>query len=193
MIEPEKLRRFTLLRSMSDADLRALASVMQRKTVAPNTLLFRKGEPGDTMMLISEGIIRIFLHDERGNEITLRTLKPGQIIGELAVLDHKSRLASATSQTSLELFVLKRDDFIQLLRDRPPVGLELMRSFAERVRYATQYLERLHDAVELLANNEYDEAIREMALSSQEDEMREVITTFLGTVHQLRERQTEAK
>lgn len=193
MIKPELLRQFVLLRSMSDADLQALAAVMRRKSYAAKTMLFRKGEPGDTMMLIVEGVVRIFLHDERGNEITLRTLKAGQILGELALLDRKSRLASAVAEGQLDLLILQRDDFLRLLRERPPVGLELMRSFAERVRYATHYLERLHDAVELLANNEYDEAIREMASSSNEDEMHELITAFLTMVHQIRARSGDAK
>jgi CRP-like cAMP-binding protein len=193
MIKPEELRRFALFQNMSDADLQALSQPIQRKSYAANTLLFRKGEPGDTMMMILQGDVRIFLYDEHGNEITLRTLKAGQILGELAVLDRKSRLASATALTPLELLVLQRDDFLRLLRERPPVGIELMRNFAERVRYATHYLERLHDAVELLANNDYDQAIREMSLSSNEDEMRELITAFLAMVHQVRTRENEGK
>ena len=80
---------------------------------------------------------------------------------------------------------MQRADFLRLLHERPLVGIELMRGFAERIRYATSYLERLYDALELLSNSEYDQAIREMALSSDEDEMRELITTFLTLVHRV--------
>jgi hypothetical protein len=66
-----------------------------------------------------------------------------------------------------------------------------MRGFAERIRYATTYLERLYDALELLSNSEYDQAIREMALTSDEDEMQELITTFLTMVHRVQARATK--
>ncbi len=138
------------------------------------------------MMLITAGQVRIFMNDDQGNEITFRTLGAGQILGEFSLLDRKNRSASAATIAPLEVLILQRADFLRLLQERPLVGIELMRGFAERIRYATSYLERLYDALELLSNREYDQAIREMALSSDEDEMRELITTFLTLVHRVR-------
>ncbi len=54
-----------------------------------------------------------------------------------------------------------------------------MRGLAERIRYATSYLEQLYDVLELLANREYDAAIRELAISASEDEMQQLIAAFL--------------
>lgn len=186
MISAEQLRIFRLFRGMDEPQLQALASVMRRRTFPPETVLFRKGDPGGTMFLIVSGEVRIFLHDEQGNDITLRSLGAGQILGEYSTLDHKPRSASVSSLTLLETFVLERADFLDLLRERPLVGIELMRGFAERIRYATSYLERLYDAVELLSNNDYDQALREIALSADEDEMQEVITAFLALVRRAR-------
>jgi CRP-like cAMP-binding protein len=187
MITADELRRFTMFKHMDTIDLQALAQVMRRTPIAKNTVLFRKGEAGESMMLIMAGQVRIFMNDDQGNEITFRTLGAGQILGEFSLLDRKNRSASAATTAPLDMLILQRADFLRLLHERPLVGIELMRSFAERIRYATSYLERLYDALELLSNSEYDEAIREMALSSDEDEMRELITTFLTLAHRVQE------
>jgi len=193
MVELDDLRRFSLLRMISPTDLDALRAVMRRRTFAPNTILFQKGDPGDSLLLILSGQIRIFMCDQQGNEITFRTLSAGQTVGEFTLLDRKPRSASAAALTPLTTLVLQRDDFLRLLQERPLVGIELMRSLAERIRYTTSYLERLYDALELLSNSEYDEAIREMALSSDEDEIQTLITTFLEMVRQVQERDIRAE
>ena len=189
MIATDELRRFTLFKHTDSLDLQALARVMRRKSYPPHTVLFRKGEPGEAMMLITAGQVRIFMNDDQGNEITFRTLGAGQILGEFSLLDRKNRSASAATIEPLDVLILQRADFLRLLRERPLVGIELMRGFAERIRYATSYLERLYDALELLSNSEYDQAVREMALSSDEDEMRELITTFLTLAHRIQARE----
>lgn len=186
MIAPDELRQFPLFRTIDAAALTALAGAMQRRTFPAKTVLFRQGDPGEAMLLITAGQVRIFLHDEQGNEITLRMVGAGQIVGEFSLLDHKPRSASASALAALDVLVLQRADFLRLLNERPLVGVELMRSLAERIRYSTSYLERLYDATELLSRSEYDEAIREMALASDEDEMRELITTFLTLVGRVR-------
>ncbi len=189
MSASEDLRRFPLLKHVDDAGIVALSKALRRRAFPRNTLLFRKGDPGQAMMLIVAGQVRIFLNDEQGNEITFRTIGAGQILGEYSMLDGQPRSASASAITTLDTLILLREDFLHLLRERPLVGVELMHSLAERVRYATSYLERLHEALELLSNSEYEQAIREMALAADADEMRELITTFVTLVHQMQTRQ----
>lgn len=187
MISTEQLRLFRLFRGMDEPQLQALVGVMRRRSFPANTVLFRKGDPGGIMYLIISGEVRIYLHDEQGNDITLRSLGAGQILGEFSTLDRKPRSASVSALTTIETFALERADFLDLIRDRPLVGIELMRGFAERIRYATSYLERLYDAVELLSNNDYDQALREIALSADEDEMQDVIATFLMLVRRVQD------
>jgi CRP-like cAMP-binding protein len=193
MIACIELRRFALFKNLKDTDLEAFAAAMRRRTFARDVVLFEKGDPGEAMMLICSGKIRIFMRDDQGNQITFRTLEAGQIVGEFSLIDRKPRSASAAALTPVEVLVLRHNDFSRLLRDRPLVGLELMRNLAERIRYTTLYLERLYDAVELLSNNEYDEALREMMLTADEDEAQPLITAFLAMVHSLQQRQTKRK
>src|SRR5579871_2941460 len=95
----DELRRFALFKTISTADLEALAHLMKRRQIARNSLIFRRGDPGEWMMLICAGEARIFLDDEQGNEITFRTIGTGQLLGEFSLLDRKNRSASAAANT----------------------------------------------------------------------------------------------
>ena len=175
----DELRGFALFERLAAPELDALAALLRRRTFPADTLLFNKGDPGATMLLICSGEVRIFMRDDNGNEITFRKLGAGEIIGEFALLDGQPRSASAIVTAPLETLVLQRDDFLRLIQQRPLVGVELMRGLAERIRYATSYLERLYDVLELLANREYDVAIRELAINADEDEMQQLIAAFV--------------
>ncbi len=115
----DELRRFALFERLAEPELDALAALMHRRAFPSNTLLFRKGDPGETMLLICGGEVRIFMHDESGNEITFRRLGVGQILGEFALLDQKPRSASAVVTTPLETLVLQRADFLRLISAAP--------------------------------------------------------------------------
>jgi c-di-GMP-related signal transduction protein len=69
----------------------------------------------------------------------------------------------------------------------------MMRSLAERVRYTTSYLEKLFSAINLLLNNEYEQAIQEMSISTDQDEIQNLIHAFVQMVTNLREREEALK
>ncbi len=175
----DELRRFALFEQLGALELQALSAVLIRRTLPVGALLFQKDDPGDTLLLIRVGQVRIFMRDADGNEITFRSYSAGQMIGEFSLLDRRPRSASAIVTAPLQLFVLPREAFLGLLQQRPLVGVQLMRSLAERIRYTTSYLERLYDALELLSNSEYEAAIRELTISADDDEMQQLISAFL--------------
>jgi CRP-like cAMP-binding protein len=184
----EDLKKFALFKSVDITELEALVRLMEQQTIPAGTVLFEKDQPGDTMYLIRAGRVRIFLRDPQGNEITFRYYGPGQVVGEFALIDEKPRSASGDVVESADMMVLSRENFIALLKERPMLGVEMMRSLAERVRYTTSYLERLFSAVNLLVNNEYERAIQEMSISSDEDEIQNLIGAFIRMVNSLQER-----
>ena len=91
MIALDELRRFPLFKRLMPRRLRrAGGGCCAGRTFPARRVLFRKGDPGETMLLICAGQVRIFLRDEQGNEITFRTLGAGQIIGEFSLLDRQA-------------------------------------------------------------------------------------------------------
>lgn len=193
MTTAEELRKFSLFKSVEGVELEALVRLMEQQTIPVGTVLFEKDQPGDSMYLIRSGRIRIFLRDAQGNVITFRHYGAGDIVGEFALIDDKPRSASADVVETAEMMILSRENFLALLKERPRLGVEMMRSLAERVRYTTSYLERLFSGINLLANNEYEQAIQEMSISSDEDEIQHLIGAFVQMVNSLRERENGAR
>lgn len=185
----EELKKFSLFKSVELNELEALARLMEDQSHPQGKVLFEKDQPGDAMYLIRNGRVRIFLRDPHGNEITFRHYGPGQIVGEFSLIDDKPRSASAEAAEPLEVMILSRENFLTLLRERPILGVEMMRSLAERVRYTTNYLEKLFSAINLLLNNEYEQAIKEMSISADQDEIQNLINAFIQMVNNLRERE----
>lgn len=184
----EELKAFTLFRGLETPDLDRIAWAMQALSLKQGQLLFRQGQPGDAMFLVRSGRLRIFINDEQGNEITFRYYGPGETVGEFALLDGKSRSASAEAVEPTDITSLARADFDRFLHDRPVIGITMMRSLAERVRYTTLYLEKMLNVVELLSNEAYDQALQEMAISSDEGSIQSMIQTFIQMVGSVRAR-----
>lgn len=184
----EELKSFSLFKNVELADLESLAKFMKSRMIAPGEILFRQGEPGAAMFLIRSGQIRIFIEDEKDgerSEITLRQYGAGQLVGEFSLLDDKPRSASGAGAERSEVMVLERDDFLAFLRQRPVLGVAMMVSLAERVRYTTQYLEKLNRAINLLSENKYEQALREIETSGTEDEIQQLISSFLQMIQTL--------
>jgi len=190
----EEMKLFSLFRNVDIHDLEALSALMERKTLETGYQLFQKDDPGDAMFLIRSGHVRIFMRDDQGTEITFRLYGAGNLVGEFALVDEKPRSASAMVSETAEVLILRRETFLTYLREHPMLGVEMMRSLAERVRYTTQYLEKLGKAVAALSNSDYEWALREMAISADtEDEIQSLIQTFLGMVKFVQERDARLK
>ncbi len=74
-----------------------------------------EGEESDAMYVILEGRIRVFKHDEEGNEVDIDALKPGDFFGEMALLDSQPRSATVACVTPCHLFMLEKLTFMNLL------------------------------------------------------------------------------
>lgn len=177
--DPAELKQFSLFRSTPEADLQALARALKVRRYNPGELVFQHGDPGDAMYLIRSGDVRIFIRDDTGSEVTFRVYGPGQIIGEFALIDDQPRSASADAYDRAQLLTLEKADFLQLLRDHPMIGIEMMRSLAERIRYTTRFLEKLMSAVRLLQSHNYERALQELAVDASHDDLRALVESFM--------------
>lgn len=187
--DPDELKQFSLFRSTPEADLQALAHALKVKRYDSGEIVFQHGDPGDAMYLIRSGKVRIFIRDDAGDEVTFRFYGPGQIVGEFALIDDQPRSASADAYDMAQLLTLEKADFLQLLRDHPMIGIEMMRSLAERIRYTTRFLEKLMSAVRLLQHDDYERALQELSVDASYDELRALIESFMAMAQSVRARE----
>ena len=115
-------------------DLDAVRSVCRVREVANGQAVFRRGEPGDAVFVIDQGMVRIVLPAESGDGRVVATLGPGEAFGEIALLDGEPRTADAVADGPARLIELPRDEFLRLLADHPMVAERLIEALGERVR-----------------------------------------------------------
>jgi CRP-like cAMP-binding protein len=131
----------TLLGVLSADQLTELAGRARVEMVPANHTLFCKGDPGAGMMAVIRGRVRISSQSAGGQEVVLNIIRPGEVFGELALLDGAPRTADATTMEASELLVLDRRDFLPFLDRHPQVCIALMRLLVQRLRQTSQHLE----------------------------------------------------
>jgi CRP-like cAMP-binding protein len=125
----DMLRRVPLFTGCKTSALEQIGRLADEVDVADGYTLIREGTFGEQFFLILEGRVRI----ERGGQ-TVRTLGPGEFLGEIALIDKGRTTATATTEGPARLFVLGHREFNSLLDQSPAIRLEVMAALAARVR-----------------------------------------------------------
>jgi CRP-like cAMP-binding protein len=142
---PSERRRLfvghSLFGKLPPADLDALLLHARLERYAAGREIFAKGSPGRSMMAILTGGVRISTPSPAGPDIVLTILRPGEVFGEIALLDGADRTADATAVSDCELLVLDHRDFIPFLERRADLCLLLLRLLCQRLRQTDRQFE----------------------------------------------------
>ena len=109
---PEQLADVELFEHLNDEDRARLAQFIDWRELTAGSVLFHAGQPGDSLFVVKSGEIELYIKDNAGQKIALTTARAGQIFGELALLDHGPRTATAHALEHSELLALDRDDLL---------------------------------------------------------------------------------
>ncbi|MEX1254259.1 MAG: Crp/Fnr family transcriptional regulator [Dehalococcoidia bacterium] len=134
------IRDVPLLARLPEADLSALASRGRVRSYRSGDLIFREGEPGDSLHMVVEGQVRIVVLSPLGEEVTVTYLGQGECVGDLALLDGRPRSASAIASQATKTLVVTRGDFRRWLRERPQAAFALLETLSLRVRRTDEAL-----------------------------------------------------
>jgi len=127
-----------------DADLRLRLQRAGRVRRYPaRSTIFSKGDPGDYMVCILSGRVRVCMVSPNGREISLGIFEPGQILGEIAALDGGERSADAVAVDKVEGLIVDRAAIMGVFRDCPEAMLGVFRVLCERVRRTNQQVETI--------------------------------------------------
>jgi len=125
---------------LNEDDRIALSNVIDELKVQAGHTLFQAGDPGDALFVVREGQIELFIKDTAGQRIVLHTAQPGDMFGELAMLDSGPRTATALALTESDVLVLDRDDLILLFQRKPEAALHMLASLSGLTRKADELL-----------------------------------------------------
>jgi len=118
-----------------------LAACARSRTVRAGTTIFQKGDAGDCLYAICSGSVRIGSHSVDGKDAVLNLIQPGEIFGEIALLDGQARTADAQAITDCDLMVIDRRDFMPMMANEPALALRVIELLCGRLRRTSQHLE----------------------------------------------------
>ena len=114
---------------------------MKQRSIARGGIIFAKGDVGTGLIGVLAGSVKISVTSAKGREIVLNIIHPGEIFGEIALLDGHPRPADATAMSDCELVVIDHQDVMPLLRSEPDLGLQFIKILCARLRQASEQVE----------------------------------------------------
>jgi sulfate permease, SulP family len=128
-------------------DMQAIRPFMARKSFARGEVVFREGDPGDEVFVVTGGSASAYLHLPDGANIRLATFSPGTVFGELAILDQQARSATIVADENLVCYALTTSDYAALAQQQPGVAIQLIaaigRELSARLRSANRTIHQL--------------------------------------------------
>jgi CRP/FNR family transcriptional regulator, cyclic AMP receptor protein len=123
------LKSVDLFRGLRGEELATVAEIAEEQPLAAGEAVFAEGEPGDALYLVIEGAVRVH---KGGRQLALLAVR--DVFGEMAVLDAEPRNASATVVKDAVLLKIGRDDFRDILQERPEIGIGVLQVLSRRLR-----------------------------------------------------------
>ena len=137
------LGKVDLFSGLDRVALARLAANLDPVEFAPEAPACTQGEPGDSLYIISQGAMGVYISTAGGtHEIRVATLGPGACFGEMALLTGEPRSATVRAVESAEALRLERTRFIELLRREPTIGLAISATLSRRLGSANQSIVR---------------------------------------------------
>jgi CRP-like cAMP-binding protein len=133
------LRKMVLFADVSDEDILAISQKLQPKQYKKGWLIFSVGEPATSLYLIEKGQVKVVSDAETERE-TIAVLGEGEFFGEMALLTGEPRTAAVRAASDVDLWLLSKADFEDILVAYPPIGLALSRVLGSRLESADRHL-----------------------------------------------------
>jgi CRP/FNR family cyclic AMP-dependent transcriptional regulator len=136
------LARVSLFEELSQAELERIARVAVPRSYPAGVRVFHEGDQSDACYIVRSGDLRVTREHPDGRAIALATLGPGDIFGELAMLDGSTRSASVETLTDAELLGVPAADVRRLLNESSTIAVKLVLALTRRLRETNERVAR---------------------------------------------------
>jgi len=135
------LRNHPLFCELAPPILDRISAYIKKRSVPKGVTIFEKGDTGVGLIGVVSGSVKISVTSADGRDVVLNIIHPGEVFGEIALLDGRARTANATAMFDCELIVIERREFIPFLRSEPDVTLKLMEILCSRLRNTSEQVQ----------------------------------------------------
>jgi CRP/FNR family transcriptional regulator, cyclic AMP receptor protein len=132
------LRNTALLGSMPTPDLERVLAVSRLRTLRRGQVVFTQGDPGDTLIVVVSGRVKVIVRSADGGELTLTIISAGGVFGELSIADGGPRSADAETLEESQLLLIPRETIQEICARVPPAAQALANSVAAMLRRLTE-------------------------------------------------------
>jgi CRP/FNR family cyclic AMP-dependent transcriptional regulator len=135
-VDPRLLASIPLFEGLTPDQLALIAGKARQRTYKAEESIVRQDDPGETLYIVLNGIVKISMIGTDGNEVFLAVLAAGENFGELSLIDSQFRSADVVTQEETTLMSIDRATFNELIATVPPFSMNLLRILAHRTRRA---------------------------------------------------------
>jgi signal transduction histidine kinase len=130
------LETIPLLRYLNRNELQALRFIAQERQFATGQEIFQEGAPGDGVYFVKSGLVEISA--SKGERRVFSRLGPGEIFGEMAVIEHRPRSATVSAAEPTEVYFLPRGELLPFIQRSPGLAFSLLQQISHRLREFNQ-------------------------------------------------------
>jgi len=127
------LKEVSMFSSLEEEELKALEKISHIYDYKEGATLFLEGDVSDSLMLLIDGVVSIFKHDNKGNEIVIGYFNRYALLAEAATLRHTPLPSSATFQSNGTILKIDIVEFEKLFMTHPNISYEIIQSLLKKV------------------------------------------------------------
>lgn len=143
MTSTEFLSFVPIFSDLPSETLEKIEKIGSHRKYKKNDVILMEEDSGTALFVIVKGKVKVARSSNDGREVILSILSDGDFFGEMAILDGLTRSATVASIEDTELFLLQRNDFMNLLHEYPEISVVLLQEMTKRLRSADMKIKAL--------------------------------------------------
>lgn len=152
----KQLSALDLFKDTSADVLAKIAGQTQTLELEKGDVLVKRGDFSDSLFVIRRGWVKVVTHKPNGEEVVLNQCGPGQIVGEMSLIDQQPRSNTIIVLSPAKLLEIKYAAILETLEENPKLALSFLRDMTSRLRFANVYIEEAVEWCHQIAAGNYD-------------------------------------
>ncbi len=139
----ELIRRVPLFSMLTVAQAESVSDAVIKSRFKRGEAIVEQGKKSNSLYIILTGRARVITTDQRGREVILATMQPGDYVGEMSLIDNEPHSATVRAEVQTDVLVLGRLEFARCLPENSSMAYAVMKGLVQRLRHADRKIESL--------------------------------------------------
>jgi CRP-like cAMP-binding protein len=137
------IRRVPLFSTLTAVQAESVAAAVVKQRFKRGEPIVEQGKKSNYLAILLTGRARVLTTDDRGREVILATLQPGDYVGEMSLIDNQPHSATVRAEIQTDVLILGRNEFARCLPENTSMAYAVMKGLVQRLRHADRKIESL--------------------------------------------------